>query len=95
MMHIVYVTFDVKPECIERFKKISAENASNSLREEGVIAFDVLQNYEDPSRFAFHEMYREPEDHLKHRETEHFKKWKGEIDSLTREPYKAEKYHTV
>jgi len=94
-MHIVYVTFDVKPECIERFKEISAENSSNSLLEEGVIAFDVLQQYEDASKFAFHEVYKLPEDHMKHRETAHFKKWKSEIDSLTREPYTAAKYHTL
>ncbi len=94
-MHIVYVTFDVKPECIERFKEISSENALNSLKEEGVIAFDVIQQYEDTSKFAFHEVYLMPEDHIKHRETAHFRKWKGEIDSLTREPYKAVKYHTL
>jgi (4S)-4-hydroxy-5-phosphonooxypentane-2,3-dione isomerase len=95
MMHIVYVTFDVKPECIERFMEISAENASNSLKEEGVIAFDVIQQYDDGSRFAFHEVYKVPEDHMKHRETAHFKKWKSEVDSLTRVPYSAIKYHTI
>jgi len=94
-MHVVYVTFDVKPECIDRFKVISAENAANSLKEEGVIAFEIMQQYDDASKFAFHEVYLAPEDHMKHRETEHFRKWKGEIDSLTREPYKAEKYHSV
>jgi (4S)-4-hydroxy-5-phosphonooxypentane-2,3-dione isomerase len=95
MMHIVYVTFDVKPECIERFMEISAENASTSLKEEGVIAFDVLQQYDNANRFAFHEVYHFPEDHMKHRETAHFKKWRSEVDSLTREPYSAIKYHTI
>ena len=95
IMHIVYVTFDVKPECIERFMEISEENALSSLEEEGVIAFDVLQQYDDASSFAFHEVYHLPEDHMKHRETEHFKKWKSEVDSLLMEPYSAMKYHTV
>jgi len=94
-MHIVYVSFSVKPENIERFKKISAENAENSLNELGVIAFDLLQQYDDPSKMAFHEVYHAPQDHLNHRETEHYKKWKREVDDLLQEPYFAEKYHDI
>ena len=94
-MHIVYVSFNVKPESIERFKKISAENAENSLNEPGVIAFDLLQQYEEPSKLAFYEVYHAPQDHLNHRETEHYKKWKSEVDGLLQEPYTAAKYHDI
>lgn len=94
-MHILHVFFNVKPEYIERFKEISTQNANNSINETGVIAFEVLQQQEDASKFVFNEVYKAPEDHLKHRETEHFKKWKSIVGELLEEPYTALKYNKI
>jgi autoinducer 2-degrading protein len=91
-MFIVHVSFQVKEEHILKFKKASIENAKNSIREEGVVRFDVLQQQDDPSRFVFAEAYKTPEDQLKHRETEHFKVWRSTILDLLKEPYTFNKY---
>jgi len=94
-MHIVHVFFNVKPDKIEKFKEISTKNAKNSINEPGVIAFEVLQQQDDSSKFVFNEVYKTPEDQVKHRETNHFRKWKSEVGELTVEPYTALKYNKI
>jgi autoinducer 2-degrading protein len=94
-MHIVHVFFKVKEECIERFKRISIENAQNSLEEGGVVRFDVLQQQGSNNQFMFQEIYLSPAEQLKHRATEHFKKWKAEVGDLLSEEYSFIKYDNL
>lgn len=94
-MYIVHVSIQVKEEHLDSFKKVTAENASNSLQEPGIIRFDVLQNLDDPCQFLFIEIYNSPKDQLKHRETEHFKKWRNAVTSMLKEPYIINKYNNV
>lgn len=94
-MQILHVYFNVKLDKIEKFIEISKENAENSINETGVIAFEVLQEQGNSSKFVFNEVYEAPEDHLKHRETEHFKKWKSVVGELLLEPYTALKYNRI
>ena len=94
-MLILYVNFNVKPDKIQNFIEISKENAVNSKKETGVIAFEVLQEQGNSSKFVFNEVYEASENHLKHRETEHFKKWKSAVGELLLEPYTAVKYNRI
>ncbi len=94
-MYIVHVSIKVKNECIEEFRQATIENAKNSLSEDGIARFDVLQEQEDPSRFLLEEVYYTTEDQLKHRETEHYKKWRAAIDDLLAQPYTFVKYNGV
>lgn len=94
-MHIVHVYFHVKPEHIETFKIASIENAQNSRKEAGVISFDVLQQQDDSARFKFVEIYHTPDDQIKHRGTEHFKKWRQLIEEMLEEQYTPLKYNMV
>ena len=48
-MLIVHVHVHVKKDKIEDFKKISIENAKNSIKEPGVERFDVIQQNDDES----------------------------------------------
>ena len=52
---LVYV--DVKPECVEKFKEITAYNHNNTRKEPGNIRFDVLWAKEDPTRFVLYEVF--------------------------------------
>lgn len=91
-MYIVHVSIKVKNEYISKFREATIENAQNSVREDGIARFDVLQQQDDQSRFLLVEVYYSPEDQLKHRETEHFKKWRTIISDLLSEPYTFVKY---
>ena len=94
-MFIVHVHVRVKPELIEAFREATVENARGSLREPGVARFDVLQQQDDPSRFVLLEVYRTPEDPARHKETEHYIKWRDTVAPLMAEPRSSLKYDNI
>lgn len=94
-MFIVHVFVHVLPDQIEAFKEATLENARNSLQEPGVARFDVLQQQDDPSRFALIEVYRTAEDPARHKETVHYAKWRDRVADMMAEPRKSIKYDNV
>jgi (4S)-4-hydroxy-5-phosphonooxypentane-2,3-dione isomerase len=94
-MYIVHVHIHVKPEYIEAFKASSLENARNSLLEEGIARFDVIQQIDDPTRFELIEVYRSPEDPAKHKETAHYNKWRELAESMLVEPRNRTQYKNI
>ncbi|HBI04635.1 MAG TPA: antibiotic biosynthesis monooxygenase [Paenibacillaceae bacterium] len=94
-MFTVHVSFQVKADSISAFKEASLENAQNSIKEKGITRFDVMQNQEDPLKFLFVETYLSTEDQQKHRETEHYQKWRSIILDLLKEPYTFEKFNPI
>jgi len=91
-MFIVHVHVHVKPESVEAFKQASIENARNSVQEPGVARFDVIQRQDDASRFVLVEVYRTSEDPAKHKETEHYKRWRDTVAEMMAEPRSSVKY---
>jgi (4S)-4-hydroxy-5-phosphonooxypentane-2,3-dione isomerase len=85
-MHIVHVYVHVKPEHIEAFKRASMENAAKSRGEPGIARFDVVQQADDPSRFALLEVYRDADAPAKHRETAHYHAWIAKVADMMAEP---------
>jgi len=85
-MHIVHVLIHVKGDKIEEFKNASIENARNSLKEQGVARFDLIQQKDDPTRFLLVEIYRTPDDVARHKETTHYKHWQESVEPLMQEP---------
>ena len=85
-MLVVIVTAHVKPEYVEAFKAASIDNASHSIKEAGVIRFDVYQQNDDPSRFTLLEIYKTVDDPPKHRETEHYLRWRDTVASMMADP---------
>jgi autoinducer 2-degrading protein len=66
----------IKPDMIEAYKEAILKNAHETMKEPGVIRFDVLQDKEDPSHFALFEVYRDMEAREHHLQTAHFFSWK-------------------
>lgn len=91
-MHIVLVHIHVKANALEAFKTATHANASNSIQEAGVVRFDFLQQAEDPTRFTLVEVYRSPEDQLKHRETSHYLTWRDAVADMMEEPRQGIRY---
>jgi (4S)-4-hydroxy-5-phosphonooxypentane-2,3-dione isomerase len=92
IMHIVLVSIHVKNESLEAFQAATLENATNSIQEQGVLRFDVLQQSEDPTRFILVEVYRTPDDQLRHRETRHYQVWRDTVTDMMAEPRVGVKY---
>ena len=94
-MFIVHVHVCVKPDCIEAFREASLENAQHSLQEEGVARFDVLQQEDEPTNFLLVEVYRAPEEALRHKETAHYARWRDAVAEMMAAPRRSVKYGNV
>jgi autoinducer 2-degrading protein len=94
-MVIVHVYARVKPEYIDDFREASVENARESLKEAGVARFDLVQEVDNPTRFALLEVYRTEADPAKHKETAHYAKWRDKVETMLEEPRTRTKYRNV
>lgn len=94
-MYIVHVYIHVKSEQVEDFKKVTIENAQNSIREPGIARFDVIQQTDDPTRFVLLEVYRTPDDPAKHKETAHYNHWRQIAEPMMAEPRTRVIYNNI
>ena len=88
-MIIATITIYVKPEFIDAFILATIENHRNSIKEPGVLRFDVLQCADDPSRFLLYEAYTSPEAIDRHKETDHYFKWRDTVENWMANPREA------
>jgi autoinducer 2-degrading protein len=49
----------IKPEFIEAYKAAILEDARESIKEEGILRFEVFQDEKDPAHFTLLEVYRD------------------------------------
>jgi (4S)-4-hydroxy-5-phosphonooxypentane-2,3-dione isomerase len=94
-MNIVLVHVHVKPEFMEAFKQATIENAVQSVKEEGIARFDVIQQADDPARFILVEVYRTAEASATHKETAHYLKWRDTVAEMMAEPRQGIKYGNI
>lgn len=72
----------VKPESIAAFEKVTVENHEGSIKEPGVLRFDVLKNPERPGEYLLYEAYVDEQATVAHKETAHYKKWNQETAAM-------------
>ena len=94
-MLIVHVFVHVTPESVDAFRAATVENARNSVKEPGVVRFDVIQQDDDPTRFVLVEVYRTDDDPTRHKETAHYAVWRDTVASMMAEPRRSVKYREV
>jgi quinol monooxygenase YgiN len=95
-MLIVHVHVHVKPDRIDDFRRATVENAAASILQEwGFARFEVCQQSDDPNRFVLVEAYRAADDPAKHKETDHYKKWKDLVEPMMAEPRRSVKLTNV
>jgi len=89
------VRLDVKPERIDDFLKLVTFNATQSRQEPGNLRFDVVRSIDSPTRFGLYEVYRDEASMLAHQATEHYARWRAEIEALLVTPRISEKFISV
>lgn len=94
-MQIVLVHVHVKPEFIEAFKQATLDNAGNSVKEEGIARFDVIQQTDDPTKFILVEVYRTSNASGTHKETAHYKLWRDRVMKMMAEPRQGIRYTNI
>lgn len=85
-MIIIQVHVHVKPDKIEAFRLACIENARQSIKEKGIVRFDVIQQKDSPDRFILIEAYRNQEGITNHKETLHYRKWRDQVADMMAEP---------
>ena len=94
-MNIVLVHVHVKPEIVDAFKQATIENASYSVKEEGIERFDVIQQVDDPTRFILVEVYKTANASAAHKETAHYAKWRDTVAEMMAEPRQGIKFNNI
>jgi autoinducer 2-degrading protein len=82
----------VKPEALEEFIRVSAENHLESVKEPGNLRFDFVQQADDPTRFLLYEAYESEETAAAHKNTPHYMRWRERVQDMMAEPRKGVKY---
>lgn len=80
------IDLTVKPEAVAEFTRASLANHRGSIREPGVLRFDVLEDEEDPTRFLLYEVFRDEAAVQAHRETPHYNAWAQAVEPLLAAP---------
>jgi len=94
-MLVVHIQVQVKPDCVEAFKQATLANGRASLKEPGVVRFDVVQQQDDPTRFVFVEAYRDAAAAAAHKETAHYPVWRDAVAPMMAEPRHSVRFDNV
>ena len=94
-MLIVHVHVHVKPESVDAFVAATLENARHSVREPGVIRFDVIRQADDPTRVVLVEIYRDADAPAAHKATAHYAAWRDAVEPMMAEPRRSAKYEAL
>ncbi len=62
------------------FIKACKENRAGSIREQGILRFDVLQDSGDSLHFILYEVYKDESAAGDHKNTSHYKKWRNAVE---------------
>lgn len=71
---------------IEEFKKATLLNREGSIREPGVLRFDLLQDEAQPGHFLLYEVYRDQRATQEHKQTEHYRVWREAVEPMMSSP---------
>ncbi len=91
----VFVYVHVVPDAVDAFRSASLANAAASIREQGVVRFDLIQETGDPTRFVLIEVYRDADGAAAHKQTVHYQTWRDTVAAMMAEPRVAKSYMTV
>ena len=66
----------LKPEFVEAYRTAILESAAHSVKEPGILRFEVYQDHADPTHFILLENYLDQAAREAHQQTAHFLKWR-------------------
>lgn len=95
MFLVVHVHVHVSADHVAEFIEASRKNASASLREPGVVRFDLVQNETDPTRFVLVEVYRDDEAPARHKQTTHYLAWRDAVEPWMASPRSSTRFRAV
>ena len=94
MFHVI-VRMEAKAEKAAALVELATYNSGRSRKEPGNLRFDVMRQNDNPLRFALYEVYRDEAAFKAHQQTEHYARWRREIDDLLAAPRTSDKFASV
>ncbi len=94
-MDLTHVYVHVNDADVEAFIEASRENARRSVQEPGNVAFDILQQADDRTRFVLIEGYESADAAAAHKETAHYQTWRDTVAPMMAEPRTHDKFNLV
>jgi autoinducer 2-degrading protein len=94
-MYHVIVRLEAKPETLESLIELATYNSGCTRKEPGNLRFDVIRQADNPLRLALYEVYRDEAGFKAHQQTEHYARWRREIDALLASPRSSDKFTTL
>ena len=94
-MLVVHVHVRVRPERVDDFLVASRANAEASLREPGVLRFDVVQDLADAPHVVLVEVYRDDDAAAAHKQTPHYATWRDTVEEMMAAPRQSTRYASV
>lgn len=81
-MIVRIITVKVAPGREREFEAATVKNHEGSIREPGVLRFDVLRDDGNPGTYYLYEAYRDEAATTAHKQTSHYTEWKSAVSSL-------------
>jgi (4S)-4-hydroxy-5-phosphonooxypentane-2,3-dione isomerase len=94
-MLVVHVHVRVRPDRVEDFVAATLANARASVREPGVLRFDVIQDQSDPAHIVLTEVYRDVDASAAHKDTSHYATWRDAVAEMMAEPRASVKFSPI
>jgi autoinducer 2-degrading protein len=94
-MLVVHVHVRVRPEDLDAFLEATLVNARASVREPGVLRFDVLRDQADPTHVVLVEVYRDADAPAAHKETAHYATWRDAVAPMMAEARSSTTFEAV
>ena len=91
-MFVTIVHVRVKSTSIEDFIEVTMLNHNESVKEQGNLRFDVLQDEKVPQKFIIYEAYETEEAIKAHKSTDHYKVWRNTVEHMMAEPREGIRY---
>ncbi|NOY08659.1 MAG: antibiotic biosynthesis monooxygenase [Spirochaetes bacterium] len=85
-MIVRVINIHVKHGFDGEFIKACRENRAGSIREPGILRFDVLQDSGDSLHFVLYEVYKDESAAVEHKSTSHYKKWRDIVEPWMAKP---------
>lgn len=76
----------IKNGFTESFKDACNKNHEGSIKEPGVLRFDVLEDSNNPLHFILYEVYKDEKATKEHKETAHYRIWREEVEPWMAKP---------
>ena len=94
-MLIVHVHVRVRPGRAADFLAATLINARASLREPGVVRFDVIQDNDDPGHVVLVEVYRDADAAAAHKQEPHYAAWRDTVAEMMAEPRASTRFSAI